>query len=320
MSQSQLPVLSIVIPLYNEEKVFSRLTERIDNVILKLDFKTEVVLIDDGSKDQTASLIKSKCLSDERYQGILLSRNHGHQLALSAGLANARATEAIMVMDGDLQDPPELVSDFFKKYKEGYDVVYAIRGKRKENPVKKLAYWAYYRLQRSVSNFEIPIDSGDFGLMSRRVVDRINEMPEQSRYLRGMRSWVGYKQTGLSYARDSRLEGKSNYTFRQLLNLAFNGIFNFSEFPVKLITHLGIYSILLSLFYIGYVLYQRIVNNDVPAGFTTLIIAIVLFSGVQLISIGLIGEYVLRIYNQVRNRPLFIIDKIIKKSPEEHGQ
>ncbi|MBK7965267.1 MAG: glycosyltransferase family 2 protein [Bacteroidetes bacterium] len=313
MSNTNLPQLSIVIPLFNEEKVFTKLTERLDAALLMLNFEAEIVLVDDGSHDQTRTLIREKCLRDSNYKGILLSRNHGHQLALSAGLKNASGTKAIMVMDGDLQDPPELIIDFYNKHLEGYDVVYAIRGKRKENFIKKIAYWTYYRLQRSVSNFEIPIDSGDFGLMSRRVVDTMNAMPEQSRYLRGMRSWVGFKQIGLSYGRDARMAGKSNYSFRQLLNLAFNGIFNFSEFPVKLITHLGIYSILLSLIYIGFVIYERIVNNNVPAGFTSLIIAIVLFSGVQLISIGLIGEYVLRIYNQVRNRPLFVIDEVIEK-------
>lgn len=319
MSNTISPAVSIVIPLYNEEQVFSKLTERIDNVILKLPYSVEVVLIDDGSKDKTADLIRTKCLNDERYLGILLSRNHGHQLALSAGLSKARATKAIMVMDGDLQDPPELLHDFYKKFEEGYDVVYAVRKKRKEGIFKRMAYWAYYRLQRSVSNFNIPIDSGDFGLMSRRVVDQLKNMPEQSRYLRGMRSWVGYKQIGLTYERDIRSEGKSNYSFRQLLNLAFNGIFNFSEFPVKLITHLGIYSIVLSIIYIGFVIYERIVHNNVPAGFTTLIVAIVLFSGVQLLSIGLIGEYVLRIYNQVRNRPLYIIDQVISKQEDPNG-
>ncbi|MBK9638572.1 MAG: glycosyltransferase family 2 protein [Bacteroidetes bacterium] len=313
MSSNNPPSLSIVIPLYNEEKVFAKLIERIDNVILTFPFETEVVFIDDGSSDNTRFLIREKCLVDSHYKGILLSRNHGHQLALSAGLKHAKGTKAIMVMDGDLQDPPEIIIDFYNKHLEGYDVVYAIREKRKEHLLKRLAYWAYYRIQRSVSNFQIPIDSGDFGLMSRRVVDIMNSMPEQSRYLRGMRSWVGYKQIGLSYGRDARLEGKSNYSFRQLLNLAFNGIFNFSEFPVKLITHLGIYSILLSLIYIAYVIYERIVHNNVPAGFTSLIIAIVLFSGVQLISIGLIGEYVLRIYNQVRNRPLFVIEEVVEK-------
>lgn len=319
MTTSQSPEVSIVIPLYNEVKVFKQLTNRLDAVMATLPFSCEVVLIDDGSQDETKELIREVCLRDARYVGLILSRNHGHQLALSAGLANTRGSKAIMVMDGDLQDPPELIADFYNKLSEGYDVIYAVRRKRKEGPLKKLAYWAYYRLQRSVSNFNIPIDSGDFGMISRRVVDHLNNMPEQSRYLRGMRSWVGYKQIGLEYERDARAAGTSSYSFRQLLGLAYNGIFNFSEFPVKFITRTGMYAIILSLFYLGYVLVRKIIYNDVPAGFATLIIAIILFSGVQLISIGLIGEYVLRIYNQVRNRPLFVVDKKIIDKQEQHG-
>jgi dolichol-phosphate mannosyltransferase len=311
MSTKIAPQLSIIIPLYNEEEVFQRLIERIDSVLINFPITTEVVLIDDGSKDETAQLMKAKCLQDSRYQGVFLSRNHGHQLALSAGLNCARGTEAVMVLDGDLQDPPELISDFYAKFKDGYDVVYAIRRKRKEGPLKKLAYWAYYRLQRSVSNFEIPIDSGDFGLMSRRVVDRLNDMPEQSRYLRGMRSWIGFKQIGLEYARDERKEGESSYGWKQLLGLAFNGIFNFSEFPIRFITRMGIITILISLVYLFDVLYKKFFVGDVPLGFTALIMAIVLFSGVQLISIGIIGEYVVRIFFQVKNRPLFIISERI---------
>lgn len=313
MTSASTPLVSIVIPLYNEEAVFERLISRLDAVLNTFNVATEVVMIDDGSKDSTASLMRSKCLSDSRYTGIFLSRNHGHQLALSAGLANARGTEAIMVLDGDLQDPPELIHDFYQLYKDGFDVVYAIRKNRKEGPLKKLAYWAYYRLQKSVSNFNIPIDSGDFGLMSRRVVDKLNDMPEQSRYLRGMRSWVGYKQTGFAYSRDERKEGESSYGWKQLIGLAFNGIFNFSEFPIRLITKLGFFTIIISLLYLCDVLYKKLFTNlDVPVGFTATIMAIILFSGVQLISLGIIGEYVLRIFFQVKNRPLFIVkEKIV---------
>ncbi len=310
------PELSIIIPLYNEEKVFHKLTERIENTLLTIDFDVEVVLIDDGSVDKTASLIREKCMCDSRYQGVLLSRNHGHQLALTAGLAHSLGSKAVMVMDGDLQDPPELVIDFYNKFKEGYDVVYAIRKNRKENLIKRMAYWSYYRIQKSVSNFAIPIDSGDFGLMSRRVVDQLINMPEQSRYLRGMRSWVGYKQIGVEYKRDSRTEGESNYSFKQLMALAFNGIFNFSEFPIKFITRLGIFTILVSLIYLIYNIYRKFFIGDVPLGFTALIMAIVLFSGVQLISIGIIGEYVVRIFFQVKNRPLYIVSERIVNSKE----
>ena len=313
MTNQQKPEVSIVIPLYNEEQVFDRLIKRLDAVLSNLDYITEVVLIDDGSRDNTAELMKVKCLSDARYTGLFLSRNHGHQLALSAGLAHAQGSEAIMVLDGDLQDPPELINEFYNLYKNGNDVVYAIRKNRKEGPLKKLAYWAYYRLQKSVSNFNIPIDSGDFGLMSRRVVDKLNAMPEQSRYLRGMRSWVGFKQIGYGYSRDERKEGQSNYGWKQLLGLAFNGIFNFSEFPIRLITKLGLSTIVISLIYLGDVIYKKLFTEEVvPVGFTAILMAIILFSGVQLISIGIIGEYVLRIFFQVKNRPLFIVKEKIE--------
>lgn len=313
------PQLSIIIPVFNEEAVFSKLIERLSSTISTLSISTEILFIDDGSYDKTSQLIREICLKDNRFQGIILSRNYGHQLALTAGMLYAKGTEGIMIMDGDLQDPPELIESFYNKMKEGYDVVYAIRKKRKESVFMKFAYWFYYRLQRSVSNFNIPIDSGDFGMLSRRVIDQLNKMPEQSRYLRGMRSWVGFKQIGVNYDRDARAAGKTNYGFRQLFALAYNGIFNFSEFPVKFITRMGLYSIFLSMIYLVYILYKKIVFNDVPAGFTTLIVAIVLFSGVQLISIGLLGEYVLRIYNQVRNRPLFVVDKVIVDGEEKNG-
>ena len=315
MTNPQKPLLSIVIPLYNEEQVFDRLINRLDSVLNNLQYATEVVLIDDGSRDNTAALMKAKCLADARYTGLFLSRNHGHQLALSAGLAHAQGSEAIMVLDGDLQDPPELINEFYNLYKNGNDVVYAIRKNRKEGPLKKIAYWAYYRLQKSVSNFKIPIDSGDFGLMSRRVVDKLNAMPEQSRYLRGMRSWVGFNQIGYEYSRDERKEGQSNYGWKQLLGLAFNGIFNFSEFPIRLITKMGLITIVISLIYLGDVLYKKLFTDQVvPVGFTAILMAIILFSGVQLISIGIIGEYVLRIFFQVKNRPLYIVkEKIANK-------
>lgn len=170
----------------------------------------------------------------------------------------------------------------------------------------------YYRLQRKVSNFNIPIDSGDFSMLSKRVVDIIVDMPEQSRYLRGMRAWVGFKQTAYEYDREERYAGETKYSWKKLFELAFNGIFNFSDFPVKIITRLGFLTVIISLIYFVYIIYEKIFYDDVPQGFTTTILSIILFSGVQLISLGLIGEYVLRIYNQVRNRPLFVIDKIIQ--------
>ncbi|MBF6641462.1 glycosyltransferase family 2 protein [Flavobacterium sp. J49] len=309
--------ISIIVPLYNEEKVFEQLVQRITNVINATQFSCEVILINDGSTDDTEKLIEKTCKADSRFTGIILSRNHGHQLAVSAGLMNVRGGKGAMIIDGDLQDPPELVNEFYALLSDGYDVIYAIRKNRKEGFLKKLAYSTYYRLQKKISSFNIPIDSGDFSMLSRRVVDTMNAMPEQSRYLRGMRAWVGFKQIGYEYNRDERQAGETKYSWTKLFELAFNGIFNFSDFPVKIITRLGFITVVFSLIYFAYNLYRKFYYNDVPQGFTATILAIILFSGVQMISLGLIGEYVLRIYNQVRNRPLFVIDKLIQDQEEK---
>jgi len=305
--------ISIIVPLYNEELVFEQLIQRLKGVISSTSFSCEVILVNDGSSDQTAELIEKICKEDNRFTGIILSRNYGHQLAVSAGLANVRGKKGAMIIDGDLQDPPELISNFYQLLIEGYDVIYAIRKNRKESFFKKKAYNLYYRLQKKISNFNIPIDSGDFSMISRRVVDNLNDMPEKSRYIRGMRAWIGFKQIGYEYDRDERQAGETKYSWSKLFELAFNGIFNFSDFPVRFIAKLGFLTVIFSLFYFVYNLYRKFYYNDVPQGFTATILAIILFSGVQLISLGIIGEYVLRIYNQVRNRPLFIIDKIIRK-------
>lgn len=303
--------LSFIVPLYNEEENFLLLIERLNKLMLELPIKTEVVLIDDGSKDSTRALMSNLALNDARYQSVFLSKNHGHQLALTAGLTIARASKAIMVIDGDLQDPPELVHEFWNKLEQGYEVIYGIRKKRKETAIKKLAYWGYYRIMSNISTVNLPLDSGDFGMISRKVADYLNQMPEQNRYIRGMRTWVGFKQIGIEYERSARFAGTSKYSWKKLFELAYSGIFNFSTFPVKFITKLGLMAFLVSILYLIYTLIEKIYYNNVPTGFTALIFAITMFSGVQLISLGIIGEYVLRIYQQSQNRPLFIIDKVI---------
>ncbi len=306
------PVISIVIPLYNEEKGFDELIHRVNAVKSQQAFPVEVVLVDDGSMDATPDLMKNLALHDPAYHCIFLSRNHGHQLALTTGMKFARGSKAIMVMDGDLQDPPELLPKFYQKIEEGFDVVYAVRKKRKESWFKKFSYWAFYRIQSAVTEFEIPLDSGDFSMMSRRVVDHLNAMPEQSRFIRGLRSWVGYKQTGLEYERDERYAGDTKYSLNKLFNLAYDGIFNFSNVPLKLITRLGFYTIFISLAYISIVVFKKIFYGNIPEGFTTIIIAIALFSGVQLISLGIIGEYLARIYTQVKQRPISIVKERVQ--------
>lgn len=305
------PQISIVAPLYNESESFPQLIQRLSALMDSSPLTIEVVLIDDGSKDDTALRIRQLALTDERYHGVFLSRNHGHQLALTAGIASARGSEAVFVIDGDLQDPPELLPDFYKLMQEGNDVVYAVRKKRKESFIKKTGYHLFYRLLRSISYVEIPLDSGDFALISRRVVDVMNKMPEESRYLRGMRSWIGFNQTGFEYERDARVAGESKYSFKQLFGLAYNGIFNFSEFPIKFMSRMGVLAILISLVYFIIVVVKKLFFVQVIEGFTALLFVIILFSGVQLLALGIIGEYVLRIFFQSKNRPLYIVKEEI---------
>ncbi|GAB4037415.1 glycosyltransferase family 2 protein [Spirosoma gilvum] len=306
------PQISIIAPLYNETESFPYLISRLNAVMETSPLRLEVVLIDDGSRDNTALLMQQVALTDARYHCVFLSRNYGHQIALTAGIAAARGTEALFIIDGDLQDPPELLTDFYAKYQEGYDVVYAVRKKRKENIFKRTAYAMFYRFMKAISYVDMPLDSGDFSLISRRVADVLNQMPEESRFIRGMRSWIGFKQIGVEYERDARQAGEPKYSFKMLQRLAYNGIFNFSEYPVKIITRLGMITIGVALIYLIQTLIKRFIYHDVPQGFTALLFVIVLFSGVQLIALGLIGEYVLRIFFQAKGRPLYVLRDVIK--------
>lgn len=313
------PQINIIVPLYNEEKVFNELFRRLQQVISNSKLLVSVILIDDGSKDNTPNLIKDACLKDENFKGILLSRNFGHEKALSAGLSLSNATEAVFIIDGDLQDPPELVGQFYEYLQKGYDVVYAVRKKRKENIFKRLSYKLFYRILNKISYINIQIDSGDFSMLSMRVVEQFNKMPEDSRFLRGMRSWVGFNQIGFEYERSERHSGESKYTIKGLIKLALNGLFNFSEYPIKFITRLGLITLAVSITYFIYTLIKHYFLGGVPEGFTALFFLITLFGGVQLVAIGIIGEYILRIFFQVKNRPLFIIKEIIENKTIKNG-
>ncbi len=317
------PVISILIPLYNEKEVFPVLTNRLNAVMEQnKNYAIEIVLVDDGSTDGTANLIRMLAYADPRYQGVFLSRNFGHQLALTAGLPCCNAANAIFIIDGDLQDPPELLPQFYTKMLEGYDVVYAVRKNRKENYFKKATYYLFYRIFNAITKIKMPLDSGDFSLISRRVANILCKMPEESRFIRGMRSWVGFSQTGIEYERDSRTKGKSKYSFRALLRLAYSGIFNFSEFPVKFIKRIGYVAIVVAMGYLFYNMYAKfIMHAAIPQGYTSLLFILIFFSGLQFVSIGLLGEYVLRVFFQVKNRPLFIIKERIEnqEAREEYG-
>jgi len=301
------PLVSIVAPLFNERESFGPLVERLNALMDSLPYRVEVVLVDDGSRDNTADLIRLTALADPRYHGVLLARNFGHQTAVTAGMAAATGSEAILIIDGDLQDPPELLPEFYGHIQNGYDVVYAVRRKRKEGILKRFAYSTFYRILKSISYVDIPVDSGDFSMVSRRVVNIMNQMPEESRFLRGMRSWVGFKQIGVEYERSERVAGVPKYSFKMLRQLAYNGIFNFSEFPVKFIIRTGALAIGIALIYLIQTLVKKYVFGTVPQGFTALLFVIILFSGIQLMALGIIGEYVLRVFFQVKGRPLFVV-------------
>jgi len=308
--------LSILIPLHNEEEVFSALQKRLDDLVEKIGSKCEIILIDDGSSDSTRVLINNLALSDPKYQAIILSRNFGQQKAYSAAMDVARG-EYIMFLDADLQDPPELYFDFMEKIEEGYDVVYGIRKKRKENRLKKSLYYVFYRLLSKLSNYPIPKDSGDFALITKRVGQAMNSYREDSIFLRGIRSWVGFKQVGIPYHRDERFAGKPKYTFNKLFNLGFDGIFNFSSFPIRISSLLGFLCIISSIVYFLITLFRKYMYDDVPSGFTALLFVIILFGGMQFLFLGILGEYIQRIFFQVKNRPLYLIDSLIIDGKKE---
>ncbi len=316
---SKVKNITILAPLYNEATVWPELFARLEAMVKETGLRLNVLLVDDGSTDNTASLIDESIAGKDNYSAIFLSRNFGHSMALTAGLAHiSNSADAVFIIDGDLQDPPELLGRFLEKMNEGYDVVYGIRKNRKEGFVKKACYKLYYRLLKRFSNIKMPLDAGDFSLISNRVIKELNGLPEESRYLRGLRSWVGFKQAGLQYEREERKDGVTKYSFGSLFKLAFNGIFNFSEFPIRFIGMVGFITIFISLIYLVITIYKKLVFGTVPEGFTALIFAIVLFSGVQLLSLGIIGEYILRIFFQVKQRPLYIVkSKIINGKPED---
>jgi dolichol-phosphate mannosyltransferase len=305
------PQVSFVIPVYNEESNLPMLVDRIVKIMDQSPIALEAVLVDDGSRDNSRTMLQQIALSDPRFHVLLLSRNHGHQLALTAGLSVARGTEGVFVLDGDLQDPPELLASFYAKFQEGFDVVYAVREKRKEVFYKRFAYFIFYRILKKIANIDIPLDSGDFSFMSRRVVDVLNKMPEESRFIRGMRTWIGFKQIGIAYDRQERASGDSKYSFSKLVQLAMNGIYNFSEFPIKFVTSLGGFAIISSVIYLISVVVKKMFFDQVIEGFTALLFVIILFGGIQLMAIGVLGEYILRIFFQSKSRPNFIIEKEI---------
>ncbi len=306
-------LVSIVIPVFNEEENILQLYERLVGAAPSWDLAFEVILVDDGSSDKTLYLLRQLHQQDSRFKFISFSRNFGHQTAVSAGLRYTRGN-VIAVMDADLQDPPEELYRFLNKWREGYQVIYGIRTQRKENIFKRSAYHIFYRILAWCSSIDIPLDSGDFCVMDRAVVDWLNSMPERNRFVRGLRSWIGYRQIGIPYERHKRLAGEVKYTFQKLLRLAFDGIINFSYRPLQISGTFGLLVCLSSFIGIVFFVLHRILDfkifgyspQDVP-GFTSLVLAVLFIGGVQLLTMGLFGEYLGRIFDEVKQRPLYIV-------------
>ena len=305
-------VLTIVIPCFNEEEVIRSTHERVTDVLGSENFDLRIIFVNDGSTDGTSRILDEIARRDGRVRILTFSRNFGHQAAVSAGLTHSDG-DATVIIDADLQDPPEIIPRMLALWAEGYDVVYGIRTKRKEAYWKKISYSLFYRLFRKLASIDTPLDAGDFSLLDKSVLTEINRLPEKNRFFRGLRAWVGFRQTGLEYERDPRLAGVTKYSFLKLLKLASDGIFNFSTVPLTLVFHAGVVVSLLSFVMLSVVLFLRI--TDIPIlgvragdvqGFASIIITLLFIGGVQLIGIGIVGEYIGRIYQEIKARPTFI--------------
>ena len=300
--------ISIIVPIFNSASFMDKLLQAIETERLKFNWNLEVVLVDDGSKDNSFEKIEELNKQFGYIKGIKLSKNFGHQIAVKTGLSYSTG-DYVAVIDDDLQDPPSLLPVFFDYLENGYDVAYGIRKKRKESLLKKLSYNGFYRILKGLSKTNIPLDSGDFCVMNRQVVNSMLLLKEQNPFLRGIRAWVGFKQLGVEYDRASRIQGISGYTIKKLFKIAMDGVFSFSSVPIRIITVLGVIGLFFAITYSGMTIYAHFVNKIEVKGFATLAILISLFSSLILICLGLIGEYIVRIYDEVRNRPYSIIEK-----------
>jgi dolichol-phosphate mannosyltransferase len=303
--------VSVAVPVFNEEQVVPQLLQRVGAVLDRLPGGPhELLFVDDGSSDRTLELLEAAAREDPRIRVVVLSRNFGHQAAFSAALAHVEG-EAVVLMDGDLQDAPEAIPDFVQQFEQGFEVVYARRIRRKENVLLRACYAISYRLIASLSNITLPLDAGDFALLSRRVVDALNALPERQRYLRGLRTWIGFRQIGIDVERHERWAGRSKYSLRQLAQLAFDGLLAFSVAPLRAAAVLGALGVALSVLFALYAVYDKLTSGS-PQGFTALLVAVTFLSGIQLFFMGVIGEYVGRIYEETKGRPTFIVARVIE--------
>ncbi|MBU8853122.1 glycosyltransferase [Priestia megaterium] len=298
---------SIVVPVYNEEEVIHETYRRLTEVMRSTKEAYELLFVNDGSRDRTAEIIKEYSKQDPAVVLLDFARNFGHQIAITAGMDYARG-EAVVVIDADLQDPPELILEMIEKWEQGFDVVYAKRTKRKgETYFKKQTAAMFYRFLRAMTDIDIPLDTGDFRLLDRKVCNQMNSIQEKNRFVRGLVSWVGFKQIAVEYERDERLAGESKYPLKKMLKLSMDGITSFSYKPLKLASYAGVTLSGIGFIYLLVVLYLKLFTESTITGWSSLIVIQLFFSGIILIILGMIGEYIGRIYDETKNRPLYIV-------------
>ena len=311
-------LLSVVVPMYFEEEVAEECYKRLTTVMLENAFKYELIFVNDGSTDKTPDILKEIAQKDSNTKVVNFSRNFGHQAAVTAGVQVAKG-DAIVIIDADLQDPPELIADMVKLWQNGNDVVYAKRKKRKGETWFKLTTAKYfYKFLDSMSDTKIPQNTGDFRLIDKKVANVFLQLPERNRFIRGMISWLGFKQIAIEYVRDERFAGDTKYPLKKMIKFAKDGIIGFSSKPLKLITTLGLFSVIISFAVLIYSLASKIFQRDIEQGWTSIMVAISFFSGVQLLSLGLVGEYIARIYDETKGRPLYIVKDTYNISEEKN--
>ncbi|RED56501.1 dolichol-phosphate mannosyltransferase [Cohnella phaseoli] len=308
--------LSVVVPMYNEEEVIEVTYGRLRSVLDKLGETYEIVFVNDGSRDRTADIVRSLCAEDRRVKLVEFSRNFGHQIAVTAGMDHASGRTVVLI-DADLQDPPELIADMVAKWREGYDVVYGRRIERKgESLFKKMTAAAFYRLLRSMTSVNIPVDTGDFRLMDRKVCDALTSMRERSRFIRGMVSWAGFKQTSVDYVRDERFAGETKYPLKKMIRLSLDAMTSFSTKPLKIASVLGFVLSAVGFVYLFVVLYQRLFTDTTQQGWTSMIAISLLFHGITLMLLGVLGEYIGRTYEEAKGRPLYLVAEAVNFKEE----
>lgn len=309
-------VCSVVVPMYNEEDVVIESYKRLKKVMDSTNVNYEIIFVNDGSKDRTSHIISEICEKDDKIKLIDFSRNFGHQIAITAGMDYSEG-EAIVVIDGDLQDPPEVIPLMLEKWREGFDVVYGKRLERKgDSFFKKFTAAVFYRFLKKMTDVDIPVDTGDFRLIDRRVCEALKQVNERNRYIRGIISWLGFEQTGVEFSRDKRFAGVTKYPLKKMIRFAADAITSFSYKPLKLATYIGFTISMLSFFYLIYVLYLRFFTSITIVGWTSILVVSLLSNGIILMMLGIIGGYIGRIYDEAKGRPLYIVRQIKNVRPE----